>query len=453
MMAKTRMYVVLVAASALVAAGVTIPAAAQEATGQQAGKTSVLRPLDGSQGDSGGAADPQGEPTSQDLKKAVEENAPVKPAGKEGLTVSGFLSATFFAQDQNFSFGNGQNAEWPVGPQYKTNKWFNGGDVRNTRLTLAFNGPVSAEGWKFGAVLESDFFGGFNGTGAFSQEQAVPRIRLAFTDLTNGGTTLRIGQFWSPFFGEVPASLSHIAFPLGYGSAGMIGWRFPGIFLYQDLSGKGATVKSKLTVAVFEGSWDAPSPITNQSAGNVGFRNQVEGRLDFNGKTGGGNAWGLYVAAHWDDKDLTGVNDVNPAGTHGVKSLTGTGVELGGSYKIGPFLIHGNLYTTKATGQQFSAITQFGDIKDQGGWLQLGYDINKRWTVYGFYGMADPNDADVLKWVGPSGRIKNTQAVFMVQYSLGQYQLGLEWLHDEVTMATNAKVKGNQIALSTRYIF
>jgi hypothetical protein len=440
MTAKVRV-LVLVVSVAILAAGAAIPAAAQEAAGQGV-TTALLLPLDTSQGGSVGGGDP------------AEETPHVKVGGKEYLTISGFLSATFFAQDQNFAFGNGQNAEWPTAPQYNTNKWFNGGDVRNTRLTLSFNGPELADGWKFGAVVESDFFGGFNGTGAFSQQQTIPRLRLAYTDLSKGGTTLRIGQFWSPFFGEVPISLSHIAFPLGYGSAGDVGWRFPGLFLYQDLSGPGAKVKSKLTVAVFEGSWDGPASgiISNQTAGNVGFRNQVEGRLDFGGKTSSG-AWGLYVAAHWDDKDLTGVNNVNPAGSHGKTSLTGTGAEVGGSYKIGGFLIHGNLYTTKAAGQQFAAITQFGDIKDTGGWLQLGYDIDKRWSVYGFYGMVQPNKNDVITWVGNGGRIKNQQAAFMAEWSLGQYQLGLEWLHDEVTLVGNTKIKGNQIALSTRYIF
>ena len=37
-------------------------------------------------------------------------------------------------------------------------------------------------------------------------------------------------------FGETPVSLTHIAFPLGYGASGKIGWRFPGIFLYHDLT-------------------------------------------------------------------------------------------------------------------------------------------------------------------------------------------------------------------------
>ncbi len=446
MTAKARV-LVLVVGVAVLAAGAALPAAAQEAAGGAAPSAAPLPPSDAAGG--GGAADPP----PQGVMKAAEEVPSVKVAGKEGLTVSGFLSATFFAQDQNFSFGNGQNAEWPTS-SYESNKWFNGGDVRNTRLTLAFNGPQSADGWKVGAMVEADFFGGFNGTGAFSQEQAVPRIRLAYADLTKGSTTLRIGQFWSPLFGETAASLSHIAFPLGYGSAGDVGWRFPGFFLYQGLSSPEAKVKSQLVVAIFEGSWDGPgSPIANLSAGNVGFRNQVEARLNLGGKSGGGNPWSVYVVGHWDDKDLTGVGDTNPDGSHGSKSLTGTAAEVGGSYKIGSFLIHGNLYTSKAAGQQFTDITQFGDIKDTGGWLQLGYDLSQRWSIYGFYGMVDANKDDVLKWVGDTGRIKNQQAVFMVQWSLGQYQLGLEWLHDQVTNAAEVKTKGNEIALSTKYVF
>ena len=33
----------------------------------------------------------------------------------------------------------------------------------------------------------------------------------------------------------MPVSVTHLAFPLGYGATGMIGWRFPGVFLYHDL--------------------------------------------------------------------------------------------------------------------------------------------------------------------------------------------------------------------------
>jgi hypothetical protein len=447
---RTRLFV-LFGIILLLALAAPSPAVAQQSAYPQGEQVALLQPSDNSTGMSGEAAASPDDMSSEDVKKAVEDAISVKVHGKERLTISGFVSATWFAQDQNFAFGNGQNAEWPTSDA-TTNKWFNGGDVRNTRLHMAFSGPTLPDGWTVGAAVEADFFGGFNGTGAFSHQQETPRLRLAYADLKKGGTTLRIGQFWSPLFGEVPASLSHIAFPLGYGSAGFVGWRFPGVFLYQDLTPMGSATKIMLDLAVFEGSWTGPgAPTSNLSAGNVGFRNQVEAKINFAGKAGDG-AWKLYVAAHWDDKDLTGVNNVDPNPKK--KSLTGTAFEVGGSYKIGAFLIHGNAYYSKAAGQQFAAITQFGDIQDWGAWLQLGYQIDPRWSIYGFYGMTDPNDSDVLDWVGASGRTKNTQGAFMVEWSLGQYQLGLEWLNDEVTIGTaGTKIRGNQIALSARYLF
>ncbi|MGH9442968.1 MAG: hypothetical protein ACRD16_11930, partial [Thermoanaerobaculia bacterium] len=203
------------------------------------------------------------------------------------ITFKGFISATFFAQDQNFSFGNGQNAEVPVPPETKTDRWFYGGDVRNTRLTMAFDGPKVAGDWKVNATLEMDFFGGNNGTGAFAGQQPNPRLRLGFIDFTNGSTTLRFGQQWSPLFGNVAVSLSHIAFPLGYGAAGDVGWRFPGIFVYQTLTPKGAAVNADLQLAIMQNSWSAPpgSSIDNSSAGNAGTP-QVELRANVGGKSG-----------------------------------------------------------------------------------------------------------------------------------------------------------------------
>jgi hypothetical protein len=451
MIAKARLFVFLVGAAALLAVGMTTPATAQQPVGLGVAPAASLLPLNGPEGGGGGASGAA--PATGGTAAPPEQGIQVKLGGKETLTIRGFLSATMFAQDASFDggFGNGQNAEWPTA-NYTSNKWFTGGDVRNTRLTLAFSGPETSDGWKMGAMLEGDFFGGFNGAGGFSQEQAVPRIRLAYTDLTNGGTTIRIGQFWSPFFGEVPESLSHIAFPLGYGSAGMAGWRFPGVFLYQSLSPKDAKTKIQLDLAWMEGSWNTPAAgtLNNQNFGSVGFRGQFDAKLNLSGKDGAGNAWKLYVAGHYDEKDLKGVGGAGPA-QHGKTSINGNAVELGGSYKIGSFLIHGNIYTSKADGQNFTDLTQFGDIKDTGWWLQLGYDITKRWSVFAFYGSVDANKSDVLEWVGTGGRVKNQQAVGMIEWSLGQYQLGLEYLHDELTLGTDAKLKGNQIALSTRF--
>lgn len=449
MSARAPLFVVFATIVAMLAVGATSPAAAQQAADQGV-TAALLQPVDASGGGGGGAAGPAATATSS---TAPEQAIQVKLGGKETLTIKGFISATFYAQDASFDggFGNGQNAEWPTA-NYTSAKWFNGGDLRNTRLIMAFDGPETADGWKMGAYVEGDFFGGFNGAGAFSQQQATPRLRLAFTDLTKGGTTVRIGQFWSPFFGEVPESLSHIAFPLGYGSAGMVGWRFPGIFLYQKLTPKTAKTQMQLDLAAMEGSWNGPATgeLNNQTFGNVGFRGQFDAKLNFSGKDGAGNAWHLYVAGHYDQKALNGVGNAFAA-QHGQTSLDGTGAEVGGGYKIGALLIHGNVYVSKADGQNFTALTQFGNIRDTGAWLQLGYDFTKRVSGYVFYGVGIANRSDVLEWVGSTGRKRNEQSSALLEWSLGQYQLALEWLHDQLTLANNTGLMGNQIALSTRF--
>ena len=377
----------------------------------------------------------------------------VETGSKASLTIRGFLSATAFAQDQTFAFGNGQNAEWPLPPEATTDRWFHGGDVRNTRLTLAFTGPKVAGNVKIGGALEMDFFGGFNGSGAFSEQQPTPRLRLGYADLIVGRTTIRIGQFWSPLFGNVAVSNSHIAFPLGYGS-GDVGWRFPGIFVYQPLTPKDAAVSAELQLAVMRGSWDGPpsgsAGNTNSlTGGNAGWP-QFEGRLNLGGKSGNAT-WSVYLVGHWDRKDLSGVNANGAPG-----DLTGSIGELGAKLQLGGFLVQGNVYTGKACGQQFCSLAQFGDIQSTGGWLQAGYDFTPNWGVFLFGALDDPDDADALAAATtPAGaRLRNEIESAMLRWRTGPYSLGLEYLHAKLrTGPTHLETKGNQVALSALYNF
>jgi outer membrane protein OmpA-like peptidoglycan-associated protein len=402
----------------------------------------------------------------------------------EGLVIRGFISATMFAQDQNFTFGNGQNAEWPAPPEFKKDRWFYGGDVRNTRLTLSLGGPRAGKSdWKVGGLLEMDFFGGFDrgvgGTtpGAFEEQQPKPRLRLAYADIGNGQTTIRIGQFWSPLFGfspnaatnVLPVSTSHIAFPLAFGS-GLPGWRFPGIFFYQGLTPKGAPMNAELQVAVMRGTWDrcfggaatecppvANSNINSLTAGNAGFP-QVEARLNLGGKTSATGTWGVYVVGHWDQKDLSGAN----ASTSHDK-LDGKIGEFGARLQLGGFLIQGSVYTSQAAGQQFTALTQFGDIKSTGGWAQVGYDFTPNWGVYGFYGLDDPKDSDAIRAIGNGARLKNEIWNGMLRWKTGPYAIGLEYFNAKLNSRAAAippatgsvllNTKGNQVALSVLYNF
>jgi hypothetical protein len=367
--------------------------------------------------------------------------------GAEGLSIKGFISATAFLQNQNFTFGNGQNAEFPNPPETTTDRWFLDGDVRNTRLTFAFTGPKQESGLKLGATAEVDFFGGFNGTGAFSAEQPVPRLRLGYVDLTRGKTTVRVGQAFAPLFGNVPVSYSHIAFPLGYGAAGFPGWRFTGLYVYQDLTPTGGKVNSKLSLAAFRGSWSGPGDNVNSgTAGNASTLPQLEARMDWSGKSAGG-AWSAYGVGHWDQKDLSGAG-VDAADD----KLTGWAAEVGAKVTSGPFMLQGNAYTGKAIGQHFGQITQFGDIKSIGAWVQGGYNFTKQWTGYLFVGMEKPDKADVL--AAKATRIKNQMGVASLMYNVGPYGFNVEWLHDKLTTgATEVETSGDQLAASVIYKF
>ena len=381
---------------------------------------------------------------------AMRAQQEVKLGSDATLTIRGILSATVFAQDARFGLGNGQQAEFV---QSELDGWWHGGDVRNMRLTLGFRGPrIGESAWRAAATFETDFFGPFSGTGNFADEQPTPRLRLAYADLTNGRTTLRVGQAWSLLLGNIPVSTSHIGFPLGWGSGGFIGWRFPGIFLIQSLSDSSAAVRAQLSVAAMRGSW-VDEPIPDQpSAGEAGTP-QLEAALNLDGRLSGGT-WGLYTAGHWDRKDLNGVRDEG-APEPPENDLESWAVEGGARLESGVITLHGNAYRGKAMGHHFAHVIQFGDIEGWGAWAQLGIDFTRRWGLWFYYGTDDPDDEDVR--AATAERLSSWLFVPMIRYRAGPYSLGLEWLHNRtdyvVGPATSVERSGNQVALSARFDF
>ncbi len=382
----------------------------------------------------------------------------VKTGGKENLIIKGFLSTTLFGQDQSFGFGNGQNAEWTT-TNNTQNKWFYGGDIRNTRVTMVFNGPEISDEWKVGGVLELDAFGGFMEAGAFNQEQPIPRIRLAYADIVHDNLTIRIGQAWTPLFGNVPVSMSHIAFPLGYGNAGDVGWRFPGLYFYYKFNSNGSSTNFGLDAAIFEGSWSGPGSNVNfQNAGNAGSP-QFELRLNMNSKISKTSNFKAYVVGHYDKKDLSGVGSQNNI------NLTGTAFEFGASYNVDGFLIHGNLYSGKNIGQQFGEMTQIQtvnkDLSSVGFWLQAGYNFTKEWGAFVFYGVENVNK-DQAEAIFATPRLSQNLLDVMLRYETGPYGLGLELLKSKLTTGSfneartvfnETSLNGTQVAVSMLYHF
>ncbi len=392
----------------------------------------------------------------------------VQLGGAGTLTLKGFVSVTAFAQNQSTTFGNGQNAEFPAGAQCEVDCWFGGGDVRNTRLTLSFDGPKMFGNWKAGGTVEMDFFGGFGSStnSAFVVEQPDPRLRLGYLQLTNGSTTIQFGQQWSPLFGNTAVSLSHIAFPLGYGSAGDIGWRFVGIYVYQKLTSADSPISADIETAIMSGSWNGPACDTTTNcvnwltAGNATWP-QFELRANVGGKAGDKGTWSAYIVGHIDEKDLSGAGasgcngTPNPCGP-GVTDdkLTGSAVEIGAKMQLGPVLIQGNGYSGHSIGQQFGMITQFGKIEGEGGWAQVGFDLTQNWGIFGFWGIDNPKNSDVLAAVGPTGRMKNMQYAGMLRWKCGPMAFGFEYIKDDLSVGpTEAKRTSTQLALSGLYNF
>lgn len=383
-----------------------------------------------------------------------EKPAPPAFSSAPGISVAlhGFVSATAFSQNKSFTFGNGQNAEYPV-PGSRGN--LSGFDVRNTRFWLDFAGARLNEDWSGGGRIEMDFFGGFNGTGGYSAQQPVPRLRQAYMDIGNdSGTRFRVGQQWDLMFplDNIPVSLSHIAFPLGYGT-GMIGWRFPGVVWMQDLNHGSSGPKWRFDMGAFSGSWNGPgNNINYQSAANADFRPQIEARIRVEDKN-----WVAYAVAHYSDVDLKGVD--GSAATPIASSLKSTGFEVGGSWKPGPFMLKGLLYTGSGLGEIFGNLSQFGDISETGGYVQAGYNFSKNWSVNAFYAMSKSDHNDVVEWLGngSTGLLKNRQGALSVIYASGPYQLGLEWIHstlDSTTDGSSTKsTSGNQLNVSALYTF
>jgi hypothetical protein len=318
------------------------------------------------------------------------------------------------------------------------------------RLSLAVAGPEVRSGWHANATVEMDFFGAFTGTGNFADEQPSPRLRLAYVDLASARTTLRIGQDWSPSLGNIPQSVSHVGFPLGWGSGGFIGWRFTQIKLIRTLSRAGAATTKRVQLAVMNGSWtdEAGGADNTFSAGERSLP-QVEARFDY-----GTARWAGYVVGHIDTKDVPGPD------------LTSRDLEVGVSTTRGDVSIAANGHYGKAMGHQFAQIVQYGDIKGWGAWGQLGYSLNTRWSLWGFYGTERPNETDITNNAVTDAtgaaialaarRFSTWLFVPMLRYKSGPYALGLEWLHSEVQVGPSANNKirsGNQVLLSARLDF
>ena len=88
--------------------------------------------------------------------------------------------------------------------------------------------------------------------------------------------------------------------------------------------------------------------------------------------------------------------------------------------------------------------------------VQAGYNFTKNWSANVFYAIAKSDREDVALWAPTTGKLKNRQAAINLLYTSGPYQLGVEWMHDNLdTLGADAtkKTSGNQVSVSAQYTF
>jgi hypothetical protein len=468
-----------------------------------------------------------------DKAEPSKPEAPPKPAPPPEppplftFTLKGFVAGTFYAQDAAFASGNGNGAIF--GPnKLNSDKWLLGGDVRQTQLKFMVKGPMVLAAIP-SAVVEIDFLGGNQvtsvpgatsvvtvrdsmgnpiGTGtasntvtgsAMGDESVLPRLRLAFAELNwgEGKDMLRVGQQHNLLIPMIPASASHIGVPLGYG-AGQLGWRTPAITYFHKVP-LAKEMNLDLGFQINRNSWidnfpvcgpGQPTPPTANanclpsgiSLGEASTLPQLEARAMLSsGKADSPwapyyppNVWQVFIAGHWDQKDLSGVGGTAtaPATAPGappaptprdtMQTLVG---EIGFKVKIGPVTAAGNGWYGKNTGGVFGNLLQMQtpdrpDVNGFGAWGQLGFTIVKGLAVWGFAGIDRP-DQDQAKAAGFT-RLENRQTAGMISYRDGAYAIAVEFLHVSTrnavpaTMTTTAAItntEGNQPSMSVAYFF
>lgn len=414
---------------------------------------------------------------------------PAPPPSPFVFIVKGLVSGSMFMQDQPAASNGG--ALTFGGVQLAGDKWFLGGDVRQTRLTFTIRGPEVLGGAVPTGVVEMDL-GGYDyqitPVGGLSavvgtktpmgttvavalpyntvtneprfDESLVPRIRLAYVELNwnNSQNILRVGQYHNLLLGMVAGSASHIATPLGYG-AGQLGWRSPG-FTYLHRFKLSADTNLDIGVQINRNSWRdelpncgaPPAPQAPEanclpagvSVGEASMIPQVEARIMAFGGVAESplpfylpTKWHAYIVGHWDTKDLSGVGNATVPVAPLRDSMVTYAVQGGFKVQLGPVLVAANGWFGRNTGNVFGNIFQMQDLNRPdidgfGGWGQIGIGLTQTLSLWAFGGIDHPNQAMMIAaqpTVAGVTRLQNIQAAGQIAYTEGPIQIGLELMY------------------------
>lgn len=363
-----------------------------------------------------------------------------KPAPSEYLSVGGdwrfgfhgIAGVSFYVQDTPDFVYNGQG---PLLPQTKPASGFTtGADIRQSRFGFSVAGP-KVLGATPRAVLEIDLFG-LDSPGDYGEVSAYERLRLAYVELGWENTIVRFGQDNQLILAIAPESIGHLAYPVTY-TAGMIGWREPGIGLFHKIPLGESNLE--LSAQVMKSDWGSPynlaaSPqqVQDVDLGQLSGLPGVEGRIKFNSEH-----LTAYVAGHWNRVMGSHQNDEEPPLTTtfydrnwdvyaGVAALQ---ARIGGLSVTASGYLGNDLAPLLGEELQFF---QEGDIKEWGAWGQLAYSFTRFLDVTAVAGYSRLSAGDlesILVVGGGSGHLSNMVQGGMVRFRFGGFVFGPEFYH------------------------
>ena len=401
------------------------------------------------------------------------------------FALHGFVSMSGYMQDARTGLNEGQRALYATGSpatapatglvEPATDENSLGFDVRQSRFNFSVKGPQVFMGATPSAVLEIDFMQGF-GEGAFGNVSLMNRMRLAYSELNWGNNRLAFGQLNDLTFAQAPYSLSHIAFPLGYGT-GNIGWRRPGFWGFHNLP-FGDDLKLEFAWEVGRSQWNDAATATggqtyqapfDASSGEASTLPAVQARLTLASK-----AFTVWAAGHWNRVDMNGV------GTDGGADKFDVAAGAGGlKISINPVTLAGAGFYGKNTGTLLGNLVQFQtgaagstagtipNIKAWGFWAQLGVNFTKEFALWGLYGQQKLDESDAKAAVfagaanGQTARLENETINVFLQYRDGGYAIAPEWTHFKTktgtfasgALASKKDIEANQYMLTANYFF
>lgn len=378
--------------------------------------------------------------------------------------LKGFVSMTGAMQTGTFSLGEGQQS-LAAGAEPTADKNSVAFDVRQSRFNFSVKGPQVLAGATPTGVLEIDFYGG-SSAGNFGNVSVFPRMRVAYTQLDWGQHKLQIGQQNDLTFAMAPTSLSHIGFPMGY-FTGNIGWRRPGILGFHTIP-VAEDLKLELAWQVGRSQYADATTVGGIYNGEASATPAFQGRVTVSGKT-----YSAFVAGHYSSMDPNGVGvaDVDP------KAINSTAVAFGGKIAFMGITLQAAGFTGNNTDPLLGNFVEFKprtvadkDLSAIGYWAQLGYNVTKEFSLWGFYGN-QATDKDVSKRlptaavnaVRAPSKFDNTTMNVQAMYRDGGVGFSAEYsafttkslVYDNVTgvFASERKDKASQIMATANYFF